>query len=107
MQYFYDLTWERQTGGELTSDTEGNLVVLCRRCAGVYRSITAWAGAADDGASCEACGGYDDAPGMLSAQAVERLLATLSGDERQRVARLVQSTGAPIPMAIAAIRAQR
>lgn len=107
MRYYYDLTWEPQRGGQLSDDAESNLVILCRRCAGLYGSVTAWAGSADDAASCEVCGGYDDAPGLLPAAAIERLLAGLSGDERARVARLVQHSGCDVRLAVLAIKALR
>lgn len=45
--------------------------------------------------------------GMLTAAAIERLLAELSPDERQRVARLVAHTGCGVDLAVAAIKAQR
>lgn len=43
---------------ELTSDTEGNLVQLCDRCARQNAGAVEWAG---DGAECcELCDGEDD-----------------------------------------------
>lgn len=55
ISYYYDLTWTPQDGGKHTSDTEGQLVQLCRSCAGAAGGEVAWAGAGDELSACEAC----------------------------------------------------
>lgn len=40
---------------ELTNDTEGNLVTLCRSCAKENRDVIQWAQRGDDGNECELC----------------------------------------------------
>lgn len=54
MRTYYDLS------GELTSDTEGCLVVLCARCAREHRDDVQPAAVAEDGATCELCEESDD-----------------------------------------------
>lgn len=53
---YYDLTWTPETGGQHTSDTEGQLVQLCRRCAGAAGRDVAWAADGDELSQCEGCG---------------------------------------------------
>jgi hypothetical protein len=61
IQFYYDLTWEPGTGGAFSSDTEGQLVTLCRACAAEAGDQVAWAGDADeDTAVCETCGARND-----------------------------------------------
>lgn len=45
---------------ELTSDTEGNLVQLCRACAGKHIDIVEWASRGDEECECELCGKAND-----------------------------------------------
>lgn len=45
---------------ELTSDTEGNLVQLCRACADRNHAAVEWAGAGHEQAECELCGASND-----------------------------------------------
>lgn len=52
---YYDLTWTPENGGKHTSDTEGQLVQLCRSCAAQAGGEVVWAGAGDELSACEAC----------------------------------------------------
>jgi hypothetical protein len=57
--YYYDMTWVPGAGGTHSIDSESQLAQLCNRCA--YQAASgelAWAGAAEDDAQCEQCGGY-------------------------------------------------
>ncbi len=40
---------------ELTSDTEGNLTMLCRECARKNANIVQWASRGDEESTCELC----------------------------------------------------
>lgn len=55
VEYYYDWTWEPGEGGQYTSDTEGNLVLLCTDCARKAGAQVQWAGAGDDDSRCELC----------------------------------------------------
>lgn len=55
VNYYYDFTWTPGEGGQYTSDTEGNLVMLCDKCRPGAGSQVAWAGAADEFSCCEMC----------------------------------------------------
>jgi hypothetical protein len=45
---------------DLTSDTEGNLVQLCRECAKTNRDKATWASRGDDQSICELCEACND-----------------------------------------------
>jgi hypothetical protein len=44
----------------LTSDTEGNLVQLCRDCAATHRADVQWAARGDEESLCELCEAAND-----------------------------------------------
>jgi hypothetical protein len=52
---YYDLTWTPEDGGKYTTDTEGQLVQLCSRCAAQADAEVAWAADGDELSVCEAC----------------------------------------------------
>jgi hypothetical protein len=62
VQLYYDLTWQPNQGGEFSNDTEGQLVMLCRKCRAEAGDRVAWAGAGDADTECEICGARNDAP---------------------------------------------
>lgn len=45
---------------ELTSDTEGNLIQLCRSCAAANRAVIQWAARGHAQAECELCPATND-----------------------------------------------
>lgn len=63
--YYYDLTWTPTAGGNLSQDTESNMVHLCDACAAQHRANIVWAGAGIDGVGCENC---DDAPPAVTVE---------------------------------------
>lgn len=46
---------------DLTADTEGNLVQLCRACATKHQGVVQWASKGDNESECELCGATNDA----------------------------------------------
>ena len=54
VNFYYD------DSGDLTSDTEGNLVQLCRSCARLHADAVQWASRGHDQSECELCGASND-----------------------------------------------